>query len=75
MDTTEKIEIVLSRDEALVLFELLARFDELENKPTMDEAEQTVLWNLEAKLEPLLVEIVKPEYKELVAKAKERVKN
>ncbi len=75
MSSAERIEIILSRDEALILFELLARLDELENKPMIDEAEQKVLWNLEAKLEPLLIEIVKPDYKELVAKAKARVKN
>lgn len=49
--------------------------DELENKPMMDNAEQRVLWNLEAKLEPHLVEIVRADYRELVAKAKERVNN
>jgi hypothetical protein len=72
-ETTIKIEF--SKDEALVLFEWLSNFDDLKNKPMMDDAEQKVLWNLEAKLEPLLVEIVKPEYKKLVIEAKERLKN
>jgi hypothetical protein len=76
MDTkATTIKIEFSKDEALVLFEWLAHLDEMQNKPIMDDAEQKVLWNLEAKLEPLLVEIVKPEYKKLVAEAKERLKS
>lgn len=76
MDTkSTMIKIEFSRDEALVLFEWLANLDDIQNKPMMDDAEQKVLWNLEAKLEPLLIEIVKPEYKKLVAEAKERLKD
>jgi len=76
MDTNNSpIELKLSRDEALVLFEWLARFDEAQDKPLTDTAEQKVLWNLEAKLEQLLVEIVKPEYKSLVAQAKKNLNN
>ena len=74
MDTNNNpIELKLSRDEALVLFEWLARFDEAQDKPLPDTAEQKVLWSLEAKLEQLLVEIVKPEYKGLVAQAKKNL--
>ncbi len=74
MNMTEKIiNIEFTRDEALVLFEWLAHFDEAKSIPVQDHAEQKVLWNLEGKLEKALVEIVKPEYKELVAKAKERL--
>ena len=59
MKTKEKrINIELTRDEALVLFELIARLDDVPNKPQIDDAEQKVIWSLESKLEQLLVEIV-----------------
>ena len=74
MNMTEKvINIEFTRDEALVLLEWLNHFDEAESIPVQDDAEQKVLWSLEGKLEKALVEVVKPEYKELVAKAKERL--
>jgi hypothetical protein len=69
----KNIIIEFTRDEALVLFEWLAHFDEAKSIPVQDGAEQKVLWSLEGKLERALVEIVKPEYKELVTKAKERL--
>jgi hypothetical protein len=74
MNMSEKvINIEFTRDEALVLLEWLNHFDEAESIPVQDDAEQKVLWSLEGKLEKALVEVVKPEYKELVAKAKERL--
>jgi hypothetical protein len=69
------LTINLSNDEALVLFEWLSHFDEINTSEFKDEAEQNVLWSLEGKLESLLVEIVKPDYKRLVEEAKKRIIN
>jgi hypothetical protein len=73
----QKIELQLSRSEALVLFEWLTR----ESDPDLttlkfeDPIEERVLWRLEGKLEKaLLVEILDPDYRELLAKARDRVR-
>jgi hypothetical protein len=74
MEIKEKtVSIGFTRDEALVLFEWLARLDDAPNKPQIDDAEQKVVWSLESKLEQLLAEIVEPEYKKLLAEAKARL--
>lgn len=69
----DTIKIALPKDEALVLFKWLARLDETQNGPPIDSAEQKVLWNLEAQLEGTLIEIVKPDCRELLAEAKKRL--
>ena len=59
-----EVQIKIDRRAALVLFDWLAdRADE------SDEALRTALWKLEGALEPKLVEIVQPDYKEKVAQA------
>lgn len=68
----EKLEIDLTRSEALVLFEWLANDDSSERK-TPDKAEEVVLLRIEAQLESKLVEIVKPDYQNLVQVAKKEI--
>jgi hypothetical protein len=65
----------LSRDEALVLFEWLSRFHEDESRTFEDQAEQRVLWNLEAMLEKTLVEPFDPNDAELLAAARANVRD
>ena len=73
---TNKVTIELSTDEALVLFDFLARFNQKENKELFeDQAEQRVLWNLEASLEKLLSEPFLDEYLVLLTKARETVRD
>ncbi|MBC8045135.1 MAG: hypothetical protein IAF08_16975 [Rhizobacter sp.] len=70
------ILIDLSSDEALVLLDWLYRFNEREHPSLFqDQAEQRVLWDLECVLEKLSVEIFKPDYEGLVAKAREKVRD
>lgn len=64
----------LSDDEALVLFECLARFEDGGALPLQDEAERYVLWRLEGQLEKALVEPFRPDYAELVDAARRRVR-
>jgi hypothetical protein len=68
----EHVEISLTRSEALVLFEWLAN-DETGQRKVPDKAEDTVLLRIEAQLESKLVEIVKPDYRNLVDAAKCRI--
>jgi hypothetical protein len=68
----ERIHVQLVRDEALVLFEWLARHDR--SLPIEHPAEQAVLWNIEASLERVLVEPLRADYKELLEAARKRLK-
>ena len=69
------VSLKLTADEALVLFEWLAKFNEQENTSFEDAAEQRVLWDLESQLESLLAEPSAANYKELLAEARSRVRD
>ena len=71
----KKIHIDLTNDEALVLFEFLSRYSKNEQLKIEHQAEQRVLWNLEAILEKALVEPFKKDCAQLVLEARERVKD
>ena len=64
----------LTDDEALVLFEWLARLDGQDALPVEDAAEEMVLWSLLAQLEKVLVEPLRPDYDDLVERARARVR-
>ena len=65
----------LTTDEALVLFEFLARFDENGTLGVQDQAEERVLWKLQGLLERQLMEPLHPEYKALLAAARARLRD
>lgn len=69
---TPDINVSLTRDQALVLFEWLAREDE-KGIRIEHPAEQAVLWIVEGQLESALVEVLQSDYAELVAAARERI--
>jgi hypothetical protein len=69
----DSVLLKLSRHEALVLFDWLVTFDESDAGPPQDSAEQVVLWRLEGQLEERLVEILAPNYVELLDDARKRV--
>lgn len=64
----------LTDDQALVLFEWLARLDEQDAFPVEDPAEEQVLWCLHGQLEKALSEPFRPDYQDLVEQARARVK-
>ena len=68
-----KVSITLTNAEALVLFEWLARIDELKSPPYADPSEERVAWDLQAQLETILVEPFAANYAELLAEAKRQV--
>lgn len=70
-----KILLELSRDEALVFFEWLSRFNKVDSTKFEDQAEQRVLWDLEAMLESSIEEPLRPEYGDLLAQARARVRD
>ena len=69
----EEVTLKLSKAEALVLFEWLARTDSAQALPFEDPSEQQVLWRIECQLEKVLVEPLRPDYAELVAEARREV--
>jgi len=68
----ENVALHLTKAEALVLFEWLATRDDSQSL-VVDEAEQTVLWRVEAQLEKSLTELFAPNHSELLALAKQRI--
>ena len=73
-DSEEKVIIELSKSEALVLFEFLARTSDDDSLTVADQAERRALWNLECLFEKALVEPFLPNYLELLEQAKKRLK-
>ena len=69
------MQIELTSDEALVLFELLSRYSASEALVIDDQAEQRALWNLFGALERQLVEPLRAEYSELLQRARERLRD
>jgi hypothetical protein len=69
---TDSVSITLLADEALVLFEWLARADNAEKLCTEYPAEQQVLWKLEGLLEKQ-VRVFSPDYNQLVQDARAAV--
>jgi hypothetical protein len=67
------VSITLTCDQALVLFEWLVREGNKDALRTAHEAEDKVLWNIEAQLEKGLVDPLRPNYAELLDAARERV--
>ena len=68
------VTITLTSDEALVLFDLLHRWEDHDRVAAPEhEAEQTALWNLSALLERVLVEPFDPGYTSLVEAARRRL--
>ena len=68
------VPLVLSRDEALVLFDLLHRWEDSDRvDQPQHKGEQIALWNLSALLESALTEPFNRDYSRLVAQARERL--
>lgn len=70
------ISLNLSNEEALVLLNWVFRFNDGENDSFFeDQAEERVLWDIEAVLEKVITEIFDGDYTELLAKAREKVRD
>ena len=74
MDDQKDVTISLTADEALVLFDLLHRWEDDERVGApQHQAEQVALWNLSALLERELVEPFDAGYAGLVSDARARL--
>ena len=69
-----EVAVTLTSDEALVLFELLHRWEDSgEIDTVLMPGEQTALWALSGRLESILVEPFEGNYRELVGYARQRL--
>ncbi len=76
MTDQQKINLTVTKDEALVLFEFLARFNQTEHPEIFeDQAEQKTLWILEGQLEKQLVEPFDPNYKSIIKEARNKIRD
>ena len=72
----DKINIELSKEGAIVLFEFLRRFNQNSDLDKIeDQSEQRVLWDIECVLEKELTNPFRSDYKEIVEKAREKVRD
>lgn len=70
---SETVTITLSHDEALVLFEFFARFDESDDFTLRNTAEYLAFSRISAQLDKSLVEPFKPDYVALLKAARDRL--
>ena len=70
---SRRIKIKLTKEEAIVLSELLYRISE-KQALYEDIAEQYVLWSIEAQLDPLLVEPLMKNYSEILKASRKTVR-
>ncbi len=69
------MNLEITSDEALVLFDFLARYSEHDELQIEDQAEQRVLWDLCCVLEKSLPELSDPNCKTLLADARSRIRD
>ncbi len=76
MQKKDKLLLELTKEEAIVLFDWLFRFNEKEKQDFFhDQAEERVLWNMEASLEKVLPEILSTNYVEILSKSRKKVRD
>jgi hypothetical protein len=76
MTESEEINIKLTKDEALVLFEFISRFNESEHKELFqDQSEQKMMWLIEGQLQKILAEPFRPDYKEIIDNARNNIRD
>ncbi len=76
VNVDKHLNLTTTKGEALVLFEFLARFNETEHPDIFeDQAEQKTLWILQGQLKKQLVEPFKPDYKDIIKKARNRIRD
>lgn len=71
----DKIKLIMSQEEAIIFFAWLSRFNTTQNSDFEDQAEQRVLWNIEASLESLLQAPFSFDYKEILESARAKLRD
>jgi len=71
----DHVPLLLSKAEALVLFELVSRYTQNNKLDIQDQAEQRVLWNLCCSLESVLAEPFRSDYDAILNAARDKVRD
>ncbi|WP_332848505.1 hypothetical protein [Massilia sp. S19_KUP03_FR1] len=74
-EESSEIRILITSDEALVLFEFLRRYSDTDQLNVVDQAEQRALWNLCCIFEKTPVAPFDMEYGQALADARERLRD
>ena len=72
---SKRVKIDLTSDEALVLYDWLRRFNQRADTDFADQAEERVLFDLEAILEKALVSPLQSNYADLLVQARSTVRD
>ena len=76
MTDQQNITLTVTKDEALVLFEFLARFNETDHRDIFeDQAEQRILWDIECLLQQQLAEPFRLDYLSLLNEARNKIRD
>lgn len=76
MTDQQNINLIVTKDEALVLFEFLARFNQTDHPDIFeDQSEQKIFWILEGLLEKQLVEPFRPDYIDIIKEARNKIRD
>ena len=70
----EKVNVKLTKQEAIIFFDFLSRFNDSNKLNIEDHSEEIVLWSLCCQLESILVEPFRGEWKQVLLKARQEVK-
>ncbi len=71
----KSVHITLGHSEAIVLFDWLSRFNDDRNTDFEDQAEERVLFDLEASLEKAIAESVDEGFRAAVLEARDEVRD
>ncbi len=75
-DKHNKVSLELTKEEAIVLFEFLERFNKIEHNPHFeDQSELRILWDIECTLEQKLSESFRIDYQEIVNRARKNIRD
>ena len=69
----DEVEIKLTKDEALVLFDVMSRFSNEDKLCIQDQAEERALWNLTCVLEKELAEPFSKNWQSIIEAARSRL--
>ena len=72
---SKKVNIEVTSDEALGLYDWLTRFNQRAEADFADQAEERILFDLEAMLEKALAASVQSDYADVLAQARSNVRD
>ena len=72
---SDEVILKLTKAEALVLFEFCSRFSDQDTLSIVDQAEARALWDLAALLETVLLEPFLMDYREILDRAREQLRD